>query len=610
MSRLIRRFAERHTIVSLAVLMVCLALTACGATGIPTPAHSDSVPTFASTPGTAASQGAPYTYQIATSTASGAVNLALTSAPSGTTLQGNTLAWTPVAAQSRVPNQFSLTATNSAGSATQTWSVTPTGTISGSWIDTNWTASGPVAIPLEPRELFALVPQADGTFSMLLGTGNPDGTFSIPNVPGGYYWLQLGPSFYWTSSSSFDFGFDTNSQMPTPGNFATTSLVVNFIGLDPWQQADEAVLLWPPFSLFFVNSGAVGMTSLSTGAISNSNINFSLPSTAYLLQYEPESFGSLSVLMLGSEDTLPGLSLMTGTSNTINGTLAHSPQNSFDLNVKGSAWPALFNNVGPVSATLEGADLEVTAQPSMGGGNVISSFAFSIPLLVDPQQVLLGAPGSFKLLTEPTTPVCAQSLPITPGASSILAGEPAITTDQDFGTVQYGDPFPSTWPRIFTFCETATVPVPIPGSTTPIVFRLVDAQSSSLPSSPISPSIGQVQNPTINGNSLLAANAINAANVTLNWTAPAGKTPTGYKISAFVTSTLQSGVPTYVPGGIYYTAKTTVVLPPLQSGQTYVFLITSVLDGAANFESSPNRSALPTASVSMVSAPVTVNAGP
>jgi hypothetical protein len=51
-------------------------------------------------------------------------------------------------------------------------------------------------------------------------------------------------------------------------------------------------------------------------------------------------------------------------------------------------------------------------------------------------------------------------------------------------------------------------------------------------------------------------------------------------------------------------------LPPLQAGQTYVFSITAILDGAANFETRPNRSALPTASVSVVSAPITTTNGP
>jgi hypothetical protein len=49
------------------------------------------------------------------------------------------------------------------------------------------------------------------------------------------------------------------------------------------------------------------------------------------------------------------------------------------------------------------------------------------------------------------------------------------------------------------------------------------------------------------------------------------------------------------------------LLPLLQAGKTYVFLITAILDGGANFETQPNRSALPIAFVSIVSAPIAVN---
>ena len=110
--------------------------------------------------------------------------------------------------------------------------------------------------------------------------------------------------------------------------------------------------------------------------------------------------------------------------------------------------------------------------------------------------------------------------------------------------------------------------------------------------------------------SFLTPNSIGATNVTLNWTAPSGTMPTGYKIDLFVPGALPGGVQTYLPRGSFYTAKTSAVLPPLQAGQTYVFLITAILDGAANFETRPNRSALPTAFVSVVSAPTTISSGP
>jgi len=129
-----------------------------------------------------------------------------------------------------------------------------------------------------------------------------------------------------------------------------------------------------------------------------------------------------------------------------------------------------------------------------------------------------------------------------------------------------------------------------------------------VPTSPISPLIAQVQNPRINGSSLFVAATVPATGVTLSWTPPSGAAPTGYKIDALAETTVPlNGSVTYESAGTFYTAKTSVPLPTLQTGKTYVFVITAILDGAANFETSPNRSALPTASASIVSAPITFN---
>ncbi len=600
------RLALRRSIVPFA-LGVFVFLTACSTVGMGTQ-NATPLPAFTSTPGTAATQDAAYTYQIATEQASGAVTLSLASAPSGATLTGNTLTWTPSAAQSRVPDQFSVTATNAAGSVTQSWSVTPAGTVSGTWVDTNLTPSGPVSTPFDFTKvslpLSALVPQPDGSFQTVPGTGKSDGSFSIPNIPGGYYWLQLVPRFsYWTSSSTFDFGANLNIQGPNgTTSVSTTTLRFNFSGLDPLRLQDEVAFEFSPLPSFvFDASTPLGATSLSEGALISTNVDFSQINLGFALQYEPETFGTLSALGLGSEATLSNLALANGTVNTIPAAMNHAPQVSFDLNVKGSAWLPLFENVGPGSATPLGSGLSVTTQPFVTVSSVLATFGIGVPLLFDPPT------GPIQLLL----PNCLSSGPTnTTGFLVPSPGEPPIVADQDFGPVQYGDPFPSEWPRVFTFCQAASVNLPLPGSTSPIAFNLVDTQSSLPPTSQISPLISQVQNPKINGSSLFVAGTVAATGVTLSWSAPRGATPTGYNIATFVSGTLPGGFGTYGPEGAFYTAKTSAMLPPLQAGKTYVFQIAAILDGLANFETSPNRSALPTASVSIVSAPIAISAGP
>src|SRR6267378_3684595 len=129
------------------VIIVIPMLAACGSATHVTPPG----PLFTTTPGTQASEGVAYTYQIAATDPGGtAVSFALTTAPPGAALSGNTITWTPKTAQSRVANKFRVTATAAAGDvSTQSWAVTPSGTVHFSFFNTYSNASGPPLLPLD-----------------------------------------------------------------------------------------------------------------------------------------------------------------------------------------------------------------------------------------------------------------------------------------------------------------------------------------------------------------------------------------------------------------------------------------------------------------------------
>src|SRR5208282_1320130 len=108
----------------IALFLTCL--VACGSNSNSTPQN----PVFTSTPVTAASQDTSYIYQLAaTDPSGGTVTFSLVTEPAGATLSGSTINWTPTAAESRISNSFTAKATSSSGGgATQSWTVTPTGT--------------------------------------------------------------------------------------------------------------------------------------------------------------------------------------------------------------------------------------------------------------------------------------------------------------------------------------------------------------------------------------------------------------------------------------------------------------------------------------------------
>jgi len=618
-------------------------LAGCGGGTIASPP----APIFASAPVTAATEGTVYTYQItATDPRGGPVSLALTSAPAGATLSGSTITWTPTPAQSRVGNGFTVTATTLAGgTGRQSWTLTPNGTVHISWVDTYWTARGPVNVPYDwtaqnglASFVKALVPQPDGSLLALGGSGNSDGTFNIPNVPAGYYWLQTQPTGYpvppilspptplastalppvpgrrlgtfWTGSSTFDLGIDLIGEpIPASGSGATTTINLTVVGLDPFQGPNwlESAADSFPYSFGDAFFEAPTPPTFSWGESINSDIDLSRISTIFIGQYELTSGSSFDSLVLGPELTLSDVTITNGAVNNLNGTMTPSPTASLAVSIKGSEWANLFNGVAPAPVTPIGSVLTVSVQPFATDRNAVPIypvFGPNLPLITP----YLGTRG-------PAYGDAADcSSPFTPFESPAPAYLPSILTDQDLGTIQYGDPFPASWPRVFSFCQKVTAPVPMlsfgpsPPNTSTESLLLTYGQTASLPSSPVSPLVSAVQNAMINGSSFFTAQTLDTAAVTLSWSPPIGAAPYGYYVQLLVRSTDPQGNTAYVTAiAGFGTAKTYMTLPGLLPANTYIFLLTAEVDGRANMETSPNRSALPTAYASVISAPITIS---
>jgi hypothetical protein len=586
---------------------VCLALfAACAVSGCGGSAgvQAPPAPIFSSTPGTAASQGELYSYELAASDpAGGTVMFALTAAPNGATLSGDALSWTPTAGESRVSNSFTVTATTtSGGEATQSWTVTPTGTVTVSTVSTLWTSSGSQTLAGGCEMCSALVPNGDGSYTVISGSTTTPGTVTIPNVPGGFFWLASGSNLtnildaFWTSSSTIDLGRDL-AESPTSGTTEqTTAFDFNINGLDPTSSPSVVTVSTPGFEL----SPPANATSVSGTTSLTSNEDWSKVGTVFLMQEEPVALGSLNFLTLGPALTLTKPGYADGVTNAVTETLQASPETSLDVSVPGSQWTSLFSgNIAPSSAQISGSWLSISAEPFITGRNESpGTFTSNLSLVTDPQ-------GSLSLLQTPLDPCLDWSIP---GLGFQTLREPAIVTDQDFGALNYGDPFPSSWTRAVAFCEEATIPVP---GASPEFFSLqlasgIAVAPSDSPS--LAPLAEPVQNPTINGASLFAASTLDTTALTLNWSAPAATAPTGYRISLF-TEVATTNTLLISSEGTFFTDKNAVTLPPLTAGQTYIFEITTVVDAGANFETSPYRSALPTGFAMVVSAPITISSG-
>jgi hypothetical protein len=137
---------------------------------------------------------------------------------------------------------------------------------------------------------------------------------------------------------------------------------------------------------------------------------------------------------------------------------------------------------------------------------------------------------------------------------------------------------------------------------------LTNGETIAPPTSAIAPLVGPVLTPTVNGTSLFQPTTLTTTSVNLTWATPTGsRPPFGYYVTLFQLTTQPSGATGYLELGRLGTAKTSLAVPFLTAGNTYLFMITASVDGAANIESSPARSQLPIAHSTVISAPITIN---
>ena len=493
--------------------------------------------------------------------------------------------------------------------------MTPNGTIRVSRIITLWNESGSTDVPFDWSRISsfvaALVPQPDGSFTSLPGTPGANGDFEIPNVPAGYFWLRLGPTeIYWTSSSTFDAGTDLfalAADGPAPAN-STTSFHFSFTSLDPTATNGWLQFTSPEsFALTYSGVTTAGSTNFTGSMSVTGNLDYSGVRNAFAAQYEPTTIGYLTGLLLGPELTLTNLSLTTGASNTISGALNPSVPAFLRLSVEASDWISLFDRVAPGVPTAMGGGIYADVQPYTDANNP------NVPWESAPISLLATVPATTSGFLHIQTD-CSGMPPSSPSSSGNSLFVPTtlqpMTTDVEAGNVQYSDPFPAAWRRTFSLCQNASVDVPVPGTSATQSIVLTNSQTTSLPTDRVKPLISPVQSPKINGVDLFTPGTIGGSPVTLTWNAPAIGTPFGYQVTIESIHTLPSGSFAYMPSAILSTATTSVEIPPdlLASGHTYLFMISSLVDGRANMETSPNRSSLPVARADLISAPITIGA--
>jgi hypothetical protein len=605
----------RHVIARLALTVFAFAsitfLTNCGG-GNSGGSIQPLNPQFTSVPPTSASEGVTYTYDFVTTGDGGAGIFALPEAPAGTTFTSTGLTWVPTPEQSRKPNNFTLKLMAvGGGTATQSWTVTPAGTVRVSLIDTMWDENGSRPAPFEPITSIGIqveVPKADGTTEVLASTGGTDGNYTIPNVPGGYYWLRVSPeaALYWTNASRVDLGADYNA----PQTFTTlfpnpveTTFRFDVTGIEPVLGGFLNLRLGPWFSLG---------TPLGPGTSQTFVVPVGMPmdltqlTSGRAIEYKPATLGTIKGQVVGPTATLTNLSLTNGGTNVIPVPLTPSPESTLNVNLRGSAWTPLFAKVAPGAATPFSTPFGVSVDPNVPAATARMALAGRSIQLLAPMMVGTDPlwNGLFFAAAENQRADCsailARNLP--PFAA------PVVLTDESI-QAQYGDPYPSEWKKYVSICQQASVDVPTPDGTSTQKVLLSNGAILAPTVTEIAPLVGPVENPTINDLDLFTKATVNAQTYTLKWNKPGLGTPTGYTVR-IMKPFVRNDISGYATVAMLMTGKTSLTIPPtvLHAGQTYLFLITAVVNGGAVMETSPRRTAVPIAHADIISAPITIGA--
>ena len=482
-------------------------------------------------------------------------------------------------------------------------------------ITTYWGPDGTTEVPNTVGPI--MFPQQNGTYATIQPTDAGNGTFVYDDVPAGYYWLTLPgvrSRWYWTSSSNIDVGTDAVGPHFVLQSVPTqTSFSVNLSGLDATQAQSLVQTLSYPAGIFA--SGVVqGSTTFSGSGGIEVGSDVTAIHYALFTQNEPALLGGEQGYVLGPTLTLSDLSLSNGITNPISGTLIPSPQASQALKIDGSRWNGLFDHVASAAPIPLGSPFRLAAQPFVPEGTIGSASPQLSPSLFWPAAVSQGTVFGVPFLSIDAD-ICQSNQSILGNTTvSPPPAPPLIQTDVDLGIISYGDPFPAEWQRVFSFCQQAIVNLPPLNSTDNPIYFLSNWQKTVPPTADVKPLVSSVVNPRINGSSLFSPASLQTKAVRLSWSKPALGAPFGYRVGVITTETFSPAVgsPFEVYSQVYTlnTAQTSLIVPPqlLTAGNTYLFTITALVDGAANMETRPLRSALPAGGADVISAPIAISA--
>lgn len=450
------------------------------------------------------------------------------------------------------------------------------GDVLGTMIDTYVTEVGDVAKPVVAA-LTALSPTAGGGFTSVAGKVAADGTFRIPGVPDGPFYLRIdandylvGPVFIFSQGRELDLG-TVRLGRPSPKEccYDTTPLVLDLAGLDPWVGGDSIDV----FSL-----GAGGQSHLVDGGSDVLVAEGATTVTGY----------DLNAAQLG----WMGIDGTKGDRATVTQSVMRRLEGGDVLAVAKAFTPAPFSVVSGQKTTLSGTFSDVTTQ-SLALSTKPSHYAPFAPQ-VGPHAVVFS--HEVRAFANAAGPGRIER---SNGEERWGIGPQLFLAFDDSGSdntieLSFGNPYPAAWGAVATVLQMFSVVYDDPATGEPLPGTQFAFMGSSMPleelaSSPLTPVLGPPTNLAVNGASAYELQRGFGPTPTLSWSAPMLGAPVEYIVAIDKTNLLGP-----VEGGaVFHTTTTELKIPPglLEVGAFYTVKVTAetAVDPTAPFKRSTRR---------------------
>lgn len=409
----------------------------------------------------------------------------------------------------------------------------------------------------------AVVPRADGSgYDTLFGEGHADGTFVIPEVPQGGYFLKSGTSYYWQTARVLDLGRGDMGRPDAAPASTGTRLQLAVSGMSPWTWSDDLQLSAP-----------------------NAGLGYAIPACASGVWYPDEGQTAWSwdfdyvTAVTGCNGRAPLLDASRGDVTYVTQLAGRT------LDASGNWTMAEVRNGARVSFTLADG-VQNTLQATLAPLEVTGSATFDLrtrrleafAAQAHPSASLIAATGA-TLSTLPRSAQYGQS-----GGYPDLAMLNATNTGLEdvVQAAAFANPYPAHWKRSAHAVAAAVLPLSevLPDgsrSRARNVYPVVQVYEPAEGSGPVllDPQVSAPRSLQVSGLPVTEHHEAVGAQPVLAWGAPETGTPTHYTVRLY---SLTGGSATVQPTrrlvARIVTPDTSLQLPlELQPGVTYYAIV-------------------------------------